>query len=161
MTHIISFVGKSGSGKTTLIEKLVEHLVSTKLIIGTIKHTHHNFELDKKGKDSYRHFNAGATSSMIISDNKIGYVSRYTDFELLSLVKIFFSHCDIVIIEGFKNDDTDKIEVYRKDTGYEPIYKGLKNVIAIATDDNFSDIKTLDINNIPEIANFILKHFGF
>lgn len=156
----ISFVGSSGSGKTTLIVKLIRHLSKRGYKVGTIKHTHHHIEIDKRGKDSYRHFHAGATSSMIISPNKIGYVSSVVEGDLNQLLKQYFPHCDLVIIEGFKDDDTQKIEVYRRETNKSPLYKSLKNVLAVATDTTFEDIHCLDINDTKGIAKFVLQALG-
>jgi len=157
MTPVISFVGYSGSGKTTLIEKLIIYLSSLGFKVGTIKHTHHKIELDKEGKDSYRHFHSGAVSSMIVSEDKIGFVSRVIINDTNILANKFFSDCDVVIVEGFKDDDTIKIEVFRNEAGKEPLYKRLQNVIAMATDVNFPDIICLDINNTALIAHFLIK----
>lgn len=160
MIPLISFVGRSGSGKTTLIIKLVEYFSKSGYNIGTIKHTHHNVDFDKEGKDSYRHFQAGAVSSMVISLEKIGFVSKVVIEDPFILVEKFFSHCDLVIIEGFKNDATKKIEVYRSTLNEKPLYKTLKNVLALATDMKFTDIACLNINNVEEVALFVLKEFG-
>lgn len=160
MIPVISFVGSSSSGKTTLIEKLVDYISKMGYKVGTIKHTHHNIEIDQKGKDSYRHFHSGAVSSMIISPEKVGYISKIFPEDITSLVEKFFGHCDLVIIEGFKNDETKKIEVYRSSTKQKPLYKSLKNVVAIATDTGFKDIACLNINDLEKITELVLKVSG-
>lgn len=160
MTPIISFVGRSGAGKTTLIEKLIKYFTQGGYSIGTIKHTHHSVSFDKEGKDSYRHFQAGATSSMIVSEDKIGFVTRNVVKDTGFLVKNYFGHCDLVIVEGFKDDDTKKIEVYRKEVSEEPLYKRLKNVIAVATNTTFNDISCFSINDIEGIAMFIVEELS-
>ncbi len=152
----IALVGKSGSGKTTLIIKLVEYFTKAGYRVGTIKHTHHEIEFDREGKDSYRQFHAGAVSSLIVSPQLMGFVTKEVSEDIAVLGEKFFSHCDLLLIEGFKNDQSVKIEVYRKEVGATPLYKNLKNVVAVASDISFSDITTLDINNTEEIANFII-----
>lgn len=159
-TKIISFVGSSGSGKTTLIVKIVEMLSKAGYKIGTIKHTHHDFEIDKPNKDSYRHFNAGALASMIISENKIGFVKRKEHLHVNYLVDKYFDDCHLVIVEGFKNDDTNKIEVHRKDNNKDFLYKNLKNVVAIACDSDIRiNIPVFQLNDIEKICSFIEKNF--
>ncbi|MCX7991853.1 MAG: molybdopterin-guanine dinucleotide biosynthesis protein B [Proteobacteria bacterium] len=154
---VISFVGYSGSGKTTLIEKIINILVSKGYKIGTIKHTHHNFEIDRPGKDSYRHFHSGAYASMIVSNDKFALIKRGEDFTSKDLIERYLSDCHMVIVEGFKDDETTKIEVYRKELNKEPLYKKLKNVVAVASDVKFTDIKFFDINSPEDIAKFIIS----
>lgn len=154
---IISFVGHSGSGKTTLIEKVIRILTERGIVIGTIKHTHHNFQIDREGKDSYRHFHAGAVASMIISEEKMAFIKRKEVLSAEYLANKYFSDCELVIVEGFKDDETLKIEVFRKELNREPLYKKLKNVIAVATDTSLDGIKNLNINSAEDIVDFILK----
>ena len=74
--RVVLIVGKSNSGKTTLMEKLIRELISRGFRLGSVKHTHHNFDFDKKGKDSWRHKNAGAVASLIVTDTKVALVKR-------------------------------------------------------------------------------------
>jgi molybdopterin-guanine dinucleotide biosynthesis protein B len=158
---ILGICGYSGSGKTTLIKVIVKILSSKGYKIGTIKHTHHDFEFDKPGKDSYEHFHSGALSSMIISDNKMGFVKRGEEMNPENLVKKYFSDCELVIIEGFKNyENIPKIEVYRKEIGKKPLYTELSNCIAIITNEKMdTSIIQLSINDIDNIAKFIETRF--
>lgn len=153
---IISFVGHSGVGKTTLLEKIIKIFSLKGFKVGTIKHTHHNFEIDIQGKDSYRHFHSGAAASLIVSDEKFALIKRQKNITVDELTNKYLSDCDIILVEGFKNDETPKIEVYRQEINKEPLYKSLKNVIAVASDTYFEDIKNIDINSAESIVNFII-----
>lgn len=153
---IISFIGHSGAGKTTLIEKIIDIISSKGLKIGTIKHSHHNFEIDIEGKDSYRHFHSGATTSMIVSEEKIALIKRGSSLPIKNYVEKYFDDCQLIILEGFKKDDIEKIEVYRKDLGKKPLYKDIKGVLAVATDTPLEGVKNLSLNNPQEVAGFIL-----
>ncbi len=157
---LISFVGHSGSGKTTLIEKLTALFSEKGILVGTIKHTDHDFEADREASDSYRHFNAGAIASMIISQEKLAFFKRGEKDSLPYLAQKYFSDCEIILAEGFKKEDVIKIEVYRKELGKEPFFKSLKNVIAVATDKKLDGIKNIDINDIKAIYDFIVSLKG-
>ena len=133
---IISFVGLHDSGKTTLLAKLIPLLRERGLRIGVVKHTHHHdFEIDRPGKDSYRLKQAGAERVMIASDRKIAFVAdnhrRQRSWrELLPC----FQDLDLLLVEGDKHSSLPKIEVYRKSMQCFPLYPKLRRVIAICTD---------------------------
>lgn len=158
--EIIAFVGYSGSGKTTLLTKVISILSGKNYKVGTIKHTHHNFEIDKPGKDSYLHFHSGAFASMIVSDEKIAFVKRCSEQNISEIVTKYYSDCDVVLIEGFKDYDTPKILVHRKELGKQLLYDKLSNVIAIATDAELDiSIPVFNINKPEIIAAFIEEKF--
>ena len=124
MPVIISVVGNSGSGKTTLLVKLVRELKKRNYKVGTIKHAHHGFEIDKKGKDSYEHKKAGADAVMLVGPKAIAMVKDQPD-STLSDLEIYFSDMDVVLVEGFKRESNPKIEVFRSKKGVEPLaYQG-------------------------------------
>jgi len=100
---IISIVGKSNSGKTVLVEKLIKELKKRGFRIGIIKHAHHGFTLDKKGKDSWRHKEAGADTVVVLSPNMLTMVKDHED-ESIDAHKKYFMDMDLVITEGFKRD---------------------------------------------------------
>lgn len=160
-TNIIAICGYSGSGKTNLIKGIVRILSGKGYKIGTIKHTHHDFEIDKQGKDSYEHFHSGAIASMIISETKMGFVKKNEEMNPTTLTKKYFHDCQLVIIEGFKEyEDIPKIEVHRKETGKSPLFKELKNCIAIVTNEQLNtDILQFHINDVDTIARFIEINF--
>lgn len=160
MPRIVAIVGSSGSGKTTLILKLIKCFTEKGLSVGTMKHMHHEFEMDVKGKDSYRQFEAGAQASMLVGKDRIGFVKRENNGDAGKLAAEYFSDVDILIVEGFKNDPTPKIEVHRAETGKAPLYEKLMNVLAVATDREIPGIPCLDLNRPDVIAEFILKKMG-
>lgn len=159
--NILGICGYSGSGKTTLIKIIVKILSMKGYKIGTIKHTHHNFEIDKPGKDSYEHFHSGAMASMIISETKMGFIKRNEEMNPVLLAEKYFNDCQLVIIEGFKDyEDIPKIEVHRKETGKNPLYLELTNCIAIVTNERLNtEIPQFDINDVDAIAKFIEINF--
>ncbi len=158
---ILVICGYSGSGKTTLIKNIVKILSVKGYKIGTIKHTHHEFEIDKPGKDSYEHFHAGAFTSMIISEKKMGLVKRNVEMSPVKLVEKYFYDCDLVIVEGFKDyENLPKLEIHRKETGKKTIYPRLTNCLGIITDEKLDiPILQLNINDLDSIVKFIETKF--
>ncbi len=111
MAVVISFVGNSNSGKTTLVERLIPILREKGFRIGTIKHAHKSLSLDSEGKDSVRHFAAGADTSIAASDDLVTLTKRAEDISIDSLIKKYMEDVDLVITEGYKTADKPKVEV--------------------------------------------------
>ena len=122
---IIGIVGWKDTGKTTLIEKLINEFNQRKLTVSTIKHSHHNFSVDKEGTDSYRHFNAGAEETILSSETKwIKFSNKVIDSGLnLDYLINQISPVDIVIVEGFKVSGHKKVEVINSVNKRKPLYK--------------------------------------
>ncbi|MBW1814935.1 MAG: molybdopterin-guanine dinucleotide biosynthesis protein B [Deltaproteobacteria bacterium] len=159
MTPIISIVGKSGSGKTTLIEKIIRELKQRGYRVGTIKHIFHKFEIDKKGKDSWRHMEAGADTVVVASRDKIA-MFKADSCEDLDRLKIYFQDMDIVLTEGFKEDKKPKIEVFRSSVHKEPLCLGDGSLKAIVTDTKIDiDLPVFGLEDIKELADFITETF--
>src|SRR5512147_944366 len=117
MIPIISIVGKSDSGKTTLIEKLVPELTRRGYRVATIKHDVHGFEVDREGKDSWRHKQAGAHTVIISSPEKLAIIRDVDhDADLAELRDRYVQDVDIILSEGFKRNQQPKIEVFRRET---------------------------------------------
>ncbi len=156
MLPMISIIGKSGSGKTTLLEKLIPELKKRGYKIGTVKHTHHDVDVDKKGKDSARHKAAGANAVILAARNRISMIKDVED-DSLDYLADYLQDMDIIITEGFKNENTPKIEVYRKESGKTPIYDEKPGIVAMVTnaDDMDIDIPKFKLEDIEKIANFI------
>lgn len=114
MIPIVSIVGKSGAGKTTLIEKLVPELRRRGYRVATIKHDAHRFDIDHPGKDSYRHFHAGAEVSIIVSPEGMAQVRRLERELPLEEVAAQVTGVDLIITEGFKREAKRRIEVSRR-----------------------------------------------
>ncbi len=162
MIPIVSIVGKSDSGKTTLIEKLVPELKIRGYRVATIKHDAHTFEIDHKGKDSWRHKNSGAALSIISSATKIAVI-RDSD-EDLSLAKLrekFVDGVDIILSEGYKRETHPKIEVFRSEMKRELLCKADDNLVAIAGDpqDAPEGIPVYGINDAKGLCDFIERTF--
>jgi molybdopterin-guanine dinucleotide biosynthesis protein B len=157
---VIPIVGYSGSGKTTVIEKLIHEFSRQGLKIGTIKHHGHSFEMDVPGKDTWRHKQAGAVTTILTSPDRIGIVRDVeNEFRLGDLVP-FMTHVDLIVVEGFKKAKRPKIEVFRSQISEEPACKNDENLIALVTDDPVStDIPTFSPSDYKGITNFILGYF--
>lgn len=160
---IIGFAGFSGSGKTTLLEKVIPLLKARGLRIAVIKHAHHKFDIDKPGKDSFRHREAGAGEVLVVSGFRWALMHELLDEAEPSLEDLCqrLSPCDLVVVEGYKYSCIPKIEVHRSVTGHPHLHQDDKHFIALATDVR-SDIKLpqLDINNPQRVADFILEYFS-
>ncbi len=161
MPQMISIVGKSGSGKTTLIEKLIPELKRRGYRIGTVKHTHHTIEADKKGKDSARHREAGADTVILAAQKQI-FMVKDMPCDSLDSLEIYFQDMDLVITEGYKNEKRPKIEVFRMGAHKTPLYAEHtdSHFAALVTDaDMAADIPCFGMEDIRELADFVEKHF--
>ncbi len=162
MIPILSLVGKSDSGKTTLLEKLVPELKSRGYKIATIKHDAHSFEIDHKGKDSWRHKNAGAHMTIISSPEKLALVMDTDhDHNLSELREGFIKDVDLILTEGYKRETHPRIEVYRKERSSELLCKDDPGLVAIAgaPDDPPKNVPVFDINDAQGICDFIETTF--
>ncbi|MFB0507880.1 MAG: molybdopterin-guanine dinucleotide biosynthesis protein B, partial [Thermodesulfobacteriota bacterium] len=138
MIPIISIVGKSDSGKTTLIEKIVPELVRRGYRVTTVKHDLHDFEIDKEGKDSWRHKQAGAHGVIISSPQKVALIRDVDkDMSLEELRESFGGDVDLILSEGFKKDVQPKIEVFRKEVHGELLCTKEDKLVAIASNRRF------------------------
>ena len=160
--NIISFVStKSGMGKTTLIESLISILKKRGYKVGALKHDAHKFEIDKKGKDSWKFANAGADNVILASSEKIAFIKKCEEeIKIENLVKLS-EDMDILLMEGFKSSKYPKIEVHRKGIGKNFLFNNdqydKNTFIGIATDEKVEGMENLDINDPEAIANFIEK----
>lgn len=159
---VFGFAGYSNSGKTTLIEMLIPRFVARGLRISLIKHAHHGFDLDRPGKDSYRHREAGATEVFLVSSKRWVLMHELRDEEEPSLEAqmAIMAPCDLVLVEGFKYTAIPKIEVHRPANGKPLLYPENANIIAVACDAPLPascPLPVLDLNDIDAIAAFILE----
>ncbi|MDP2170957.1 MAG: molybdopterin-guanine dinucleotide biosynthesis protein B [Rhodocyclaceae bacterium] len=155
------FAGYSGAGKTTLIEQLIPRFKARGLSVSLIKHTHHNFDVDHPGKDSYRHRAAGAGEVLLTCDTRWVLMHELHGQPEPSLQDqlAVLSPCDLVLIEGFKQTAIPKLEVHRPAHGKPPIWPENPSVIAVATDAAVAcPLPRLDLNDVDAIATFILKY---
>ena len=158
---IVSIVGMSGSGKTTLLEKLIPELKGRGLRVATIKHDVHGFGMDKPGKDSWRHKQAGAVLSIISSPFKIGMVMDVDHDHSPDELSWLLSGADILLTEGYKQKGKNKVELFRPDgRGEEPLCKGDKDLLALVSDIPLDlGVPRFRISDIGGLADFIMSHF--
>ncbi len=157
---IITIVGKSNSGKTTLLEKLITHLTQKGYKIGSVKHAHSGFEMDKEGKDSWRHKKAGAASTLVISEDKIAMI-KDDKASYIEKMQFYLADNDIILAEGFKRQNLPKIEIFRRQSVHkEPLCMDDENLIAFVTNSDYKlEVPTFGIEDIIEIADFIELNF--
>lgn len=168
-TPIVGFCAHSGTGKTTLLKKLIPELKAKGLRLGVIKHAHHDFDTDKPGKDSYELRKAGARQMLVSSSRRNVLITELDTEEkepsLNELVaQLDDGELDLILVEGFKNENFPKIELFREEVGATPLYKSDtgKSIVAFATDGQPKDDDLpplLDINNVAAIAQFIIERF--
>ncbi|MBI4595043.1 MAG: molybdopterin-guanine dinucleotide biosynthesis protein B [Candidatus Tectomicrobia bacterium] len=163
MIPIISIVGKSNSGKTTLIEKLIPLLKARGYRICTIKHDTHGFDIDREGKDTWRHAQAGAAGVIISSPFKIAMIKQVErERSLDELAELFGPDVDLILTEGFKRGKKPKIEVSRSEVPGELICDTNDNLVAIASNHDWDrGVPCFNINDAEALAEFIEKNFLF
>lgn len=159
---VLGFVAYSGTGKTTLLEKLIPLLKQRGIRIALIKHAHHDFDIDKPGKDSHRLRMAGADQVMVASQKRWALMHENQQDEdepnLKELLCHFNpDHIDLMLVEGFKHEHYPKIELQRQELGKPPLHPNDPDIIALASDTQQSNIELpqLDINQPEMIADFV------
>jgi molybdopterin-guanine dinucleotide biosynthesis adapter protein len=159
--RVIGFAGWSGAGKTTLIVKLIPELNRRGLSVSTIKHAHHNFDLDQPGKDSYEHRAAGAEEVLVASANRVALMRELRGAPGPSFADLLrmLRDADLVLVEGFKRDPLPKIEVFRRANGKPPLYPDDRNVVALVSDaESPGVLPHASIDDIAVAADLVLAH---
>ncbi len=162
---LLGFAAFSGTGKTTLLEQLIPELNHANIRVAMVKHTHHEkFDIDKPGKDSYRLRKAGAEQMLVASANRWALMVEHPEQDkadepdLFSLLpKLDLAKIDLVLVEGFKHEIINKIELHRPALGNPLLYPNDSSIIAVATDQKLNETHCplLNMNNIDEIKQFI------
>jgi len=155
MIPIISIVGRSNSGKTTYLEKLIRECKQRGYRVAVIKHHHHDFDIDKPGKDTWRHAEAGADTVCLVSPHKMAMIKK-SDQELsLDYVADFIDNVDIIFTEGYKQETKCKIEVYRQAAGHAPL--GVKpELLAVVSDTVlYEQIPHFSLDDSVAMADFL------
>ena len=163
MMVVFGFAGWSGSGKTTLIEQLIPRFTRAGLKVSVIKHAHHRVDIDKPGKDSWRHREAGATEVLVTTDQRwaLMHELRGAPEPTLEEHLAHMSPCDLVLVEGFKHAAMPKIEVHRPGVGKPLLYPDDPDIVAIATDEALTvPLPQLDIDDPDAVVAFILQQTG-
>lgn len=157
-------IGWKNAGKTTLVERLVAEISARGYTVSTVKHTHHKVDVDRPGKDSHRHRQAGAHQVILASSARWALMTEHRGRPETPLPYLIqhLDPVDLVIVEGYKRDHHPKIEAWRPETGQPLIALDDPTVRAVATNDDPGDIGRLVIglDNIPAIADFVLEDLG-
>lgn len=169
---IFGITGWSGSGKTTLLERVIPLILRQGIRVSTIKHTHHDVDLDHPGKDSFRHRAAGAVEVMVASAQRWALLHenrQEPEPEMDALIR-HMTPVDLLLVEGFKRYPHPKLEVYRPSLGRPPMFGNDPEITAIASDQPLSGavlplslsatFPVFDLNDSAAIAAFIMTHSG-
>jgi len=161
---VFGLAGWSGAGKTTLVCALIPALTRRGVRVSTLKHAHHTFDIDTPGKDSYEHRQAGATEVMVASANRWALVHELRGAPEPTSAQLIrrMTPVDLLLIEGYKREAHDKLEVHRPSLGKPLLCTGDPHVVAVASDAPLPglSIPRLDLNDVEAIAAFIVAHCG-
>ena len=165
---ILGFAAFSGTGKTSLLTQLIPLLKQRGLRLGVIKHSHHDFEIDQPGKDSFKLRSAGATSVMLVSQYRRAVITEFNPpqaNQLSDQLAAFPSdNLDLILVEGFRDEAFAKIELHRPSLGKPLLSPNDPNIIAIASDELLTNtpanLPCLDLNQPQAIADFILDYLN-
>ncbi len=163
---VVGFAGYSGSGKTTLVEQVIPALKLRGLRVSVVKHAHHKFDIDHPGKDTYRRREAGAFEVLVASDRRMALIREYereTTPKVHHLLAQLWDGVDWVLVEGFKQSDLLKVEVWRAEAGQPIRYPDDEFIVAIATDDPASlpvptQRPVLDVNDPDRVAQWLVDN---
>lgn len=162
---VLGFTAYSGTGKTTLITSVLPLLSREGVRVGVIKHAHHSFEIDHKGKDSFELRKAGARQMLIGSERRWALMVEMDESEKSTLDKMIARldkrKLDLILVEGFKPERIPKIEIVRPSLGKKPFYPADPDIIAVATDAELpvsTSLPVLDLNNPDDVSNYIIQH---
>jgi molybdopterin-guanine dinucleotide biosynthesis adapter protein len=161
--HVLGLAGWSGSGKTTLLTAMLPLLTARGLSVSTVKHTHHRVDLDRPGKDSYRHRQAGAQEVLIASSARWALLREVNGPEPgLEELLLRLAPVDLVLVEGFKASRIPKIEVYRPTIAEPPLWPGRPDVVAVASDTALPecDRPVLPLQDALAIVDWVTQYFA-
>ncbi|SDR56765.1 molybdopterin guanine dinucleotide biosynthesis accessory protein MobB [Rhizobiales bacterium GAS113] len=159
--RLLGIAGWSGAGKTTLLAKLIPALVEHGLSVATVKHAHHDFEIDQPGKDSFVHRQAGAAEVIVSSARRFALIHELARGEAepsLPALLARLSPCDLVLVEGFKRLPHPKLEVFRAANGREPLHPSDPQILAIASDQPFpqASVPVIALDDVAAIRDLVV-----
>ncbi|SJZ92829.1 molybdopterin-guanine dinucleotide biosynthesis protein B [Selenihalanaerobacter shriftii] len=157
MIPVVSMVGNSGSGKTTFIEQLIPKIKERGYKVATIKHDAHNFEIDKPGKDSWKHRRAGAETVVLSSQNKLAMIRELkTEVDLDHIIEDYISDdIDLIITEGYKTGNKPKIEIFRPAKFSKPLFTLDDEDILMIIENKENDKSQFNKEDIKQVVNLI------
>jgi molybdopterin-guanine dinucleotide biosynthesis protein B len=160
--RVFGLVGRSGAGKTTLSEKLIRILSARGLVVSTMKHAHHGFDMDRPGKDTWRHREAGAAEVMVVSGERWALLAEHRDASEPDVDALIsrMAPVDLLLIEGFRAHSHPKIEVHRPATGHDLLWRPGSDIVAVASDAPVPGlgVPLLDLADPETIADFVAGH---
>jgi molybdopterin-guanine dinucleotide biosynthesis adapter protein len=158
--RVIGLAGWSGAGKTTLVARLIPELNRRGYSVSTLKHAHHEFDVDRPGKDSFEHRAAGAQEVLVSSARRLALMRELRGVAEPSLADLLrmLAPVDIVLVEGFKRAAHAKIEVHRGVVGKPLLHPDDPNIVAVVSDGEFpqSDLPQAHVDEIGAIADLVL-----
>ena len=161
---VFGVVGWKNNGKTTLVERLISQLTSMCYKVSSVKHAHHNVDIDEPGRDSYRHRAAGAKQTLLATEHRWALMREHREQDTPKLEQLLplFEPCDLVIVEGYKGAVHPKLEIVRHLNKEGLLADQMPNIVALVTDQPHlpSDLPQLDLNNIQQVTDFVLQHTG-
>ena len=161
---VFGLAGWSGSGKTTLLATVIPELVRRGLTVSTIKHAHHEFDVDRPGKDSYAHRAAGASEVLISSSRRFALMHELRGAAEPTLQELLarMSPVDLTLVEGFKDYPHSKLEIYRASLGKPLLCAEDRHVVAVASDAPVEGLRVprFDLDDVGAITDFIIMHCG-
>jgi molybdopterin-guanine dinucleotide biosynthesis adapter protein len=158
--RVFGLTGWSGSGKTTLLAALIPELARRGITVSTIKHAHHGFDIDQRGKVSWVHRQAGASEVMVASSRRFALMHELRDAPEPSLDELVarMAPVDLLLVEGFKREPHPKLEVHRPSVGKPFLYPDDPHIVAIASDTVLAaPLPVLPLADVAAIADFILE----
>ena len=161
---VMGIVGWSGSGNTSLLVELLPIITLKEISVSTMKHAHHRFDVDKPGKDSFRHREAGASEVLVVTSSRwvLMHESREEPEPSIESLIERMTPVDLLLIEGFKTHHHPKLEIHRDSEGKPLLCPEDPEIVAVASDIPLPGLKIprLDLNDPVAIADFILAYTG-
>lgn len=161
---VMGIVGWSGSGKTSLLVQVLPLITAQGFRVSTMKHAHHRFDVDKPGKDSFRHREAGASEVLVVTSSRWVLMHELREEPEPSIECLIerMTPVDLLLIEGFKTHHHPKLEIHRESEGKPLLCHEDPEIVAVASDGPLPGLKIprLDLNDHAAIATFILAHSG-
>lgn len=156
---VVVLVGTSGTGKTTFLEKLIRELKKKKIKVGTVKHDVHGFEIDKPGKDTWRHAQAGADAVALSSRSKVALIRKVEEELSLDQVTELIGNVDIILVEGYKRSDKPKIEIHRSAHSAE-LLSAPEELLALVSDGDWQiGVPLFDLDDACGVATLLVDTF--
>jgi len=164
---MVGFCAWSGTGKTTLLTRLLPLMVAQGLKVAVVKHAHHSFDIDHPGKDSYELREAGASQMLIASRKRMALITEFEEGRdepslADALSGLNMQDLDLILVEGFKHENYQKIELSRPELNKPLLFPDDSNIIAIASDapvaENRNLLPKLNLNNPDQIVQFIIDN---